>query len=188
MEFMINYEDLYELLRKEKYSEQLQVLPKDFLASIKDFFDTQKKLVSSSIDSFSDSSLREKKQYENSRALFNELMLRRRKKILSLVFVAAETGVMKKDITNMFQIEQELFEKLVKDVEESEGKLKNVINGVSEKKQVYDKMIIFKEDVDEIVDMKGNTIGPFRKGMLANVDLEVAEILVDESKASFVDA
>ncbi len=185
---MVTYDELYELLRKEKYSEQLQLLPKDFLESVKEYFDSQKKLISFGDDLFSDSSLKEKKQYENSKSIFNELILRRKKKILSLVFVAAETGVMKRDLSNMFSFEQELFEYLVRAVEESGIKLKNLMNGISDKKAFKEKMIVFNEDVDEMIDMRGSIIGPFRKGTLANIDSDVADMLVSDSKASLVDA
>ena len=39
--------------------------------------------------------------------LFKELMLRRRKKILNLVLIAAETGISKQDFNNMLSLEKE---------------------------------------------------------------------------------
>ncbi|MBU0760273.1 MAG: hypothetical protein KJ858_01115 [Nanoarchaeota archaeon] len=48
-------------------------------------------------------------------------------------------------------------------------------------------MIIFKEDINQFIDHNGNAIGPFKSGSLANLNAEVANILVSGGKASFVD-
>ena len=42
---------------------------------------------------------------------------------------------------------------------------------------------MFKEDVSELVDLKGNKIGPFEKGQIVNISKEIAQILIDDSKA-----
>ncbi|PXY71467.1 hypothetical protein CXX78_00860, partial [Candidatus Parvarchaeota archaeon] len=78
---MLDYSELYDYLRKEKYSEQLQNLPSNFL----DVFTIYSKEMKNKLnknDSFSDDILMEKKQYENSLSIFRELILRRKKKIL----------------------------------------------------------------------------------------------------------
>ena len=53
-------------------------------------------------------------------AIFKELVLRRKKKLLNLVFVAAETGIMKRDYENMLQFEKEIFDRLIKAFEEGD--------------------------------------------------------------------
>ncbi|NCO11814.1 hypothetical protein CO038_02480 [Candidatus Pacearchaeota archaeon CG_4_9_14_0_2_um_filter_39_13] len=183
----MDYNELYEVLRKEKYSDQLQSLPKDFVEQAGEFF--KEKRESFSViegDLFSDSALRNKKQFENSKAIFKELMLRRKKKILNLVFVAAETGIMKRDFGNMLGFEQELFEELVVAVESGDKKLRDLINGKKEE-EIKHKLVVLKEDVGEMVDMNGQTVGPFKKGQLINLDSEVAGVLVQGEKADFID-
>jgi len=49
-------------------------------------------------DIFSEVIIKTKKQLENAVTLFKELMLRRRKKILDLILIAAETGIFKNRI------------------------------------------------------------------------------------------
>jgi len=183
----MDYNELYEILRKEKYSEQLQSLPKDFVEQAGDYF-KEKQTTFNFVegDVFSDNALRSKKQFENSKAIFKELMLRRKKKILNLVFVAAETGIMKRDFSNMLLFEQELFEEMVVAVELGDKKLRDLIIGKKEE-EVKNKMIVLKEDVVEMVDMNGNIIGPYKKGQLINIDSEVAGLLVQGDKADFVD-
>src|SRR3989344_4759619 len=184
---MITYNDLYEMLRKEKFSENLQSWPKNFLEDISAYLSEKKEQSEMNSDIFADSVAKTKKQLENFIAIFNELMLRRKKKLLNLVFVAAETGIMKRDYENMLTLERELFEKMVKAFEESEKELAKVfsLKKIEEKKK--NRMIIFNQNVGQFVDLFGNTAGPFASGELANLENEVAEILVSGGKAAFVD-
>src|SRR3990167_8867300 len=150
---MITYNELYEALRKERYSEQLQPIPKT------------------------------KKQFENSIAIFKELMLRRKKKILELAFVAAETGISKRDFENMLQIEKECFDGIMKYLEKEDKKIAELLKGADEEERKKQKMIVFIEDTEEFLDLDGNTIGPFKKGDLVNIQEEIANILVIDKKA-----
>lgn len=182
---MLDYNELYEMLRKEKYSEQLQPIQKNFIAQVSEYLSEKKYLASKEGDLFSDNALKAKKQLENTFVLFKELILRRKKKILSLVFVAAETGVMKRDFDNMMQFERDLFEKLIKSVEESDKELGKALSG-KEHKEV-NRLIMFEKDVEQFLDMNGNVVGPFLAGEVSNLDAEVSNILVSSGKARFVD-
>lgn len=184
---MLSYNDLYELLRKEKYSEVLQVLPKNFLDEFSEYFSMQKEQSSQEDSLFSDSVARSKKQFENSIALFKELILRRKKKLLSLVFVAAETGIMKRDYENMLGFEKEIFDKLVKAFEEGEKELNELLHGKKSQEKERQKMIIFTQDVEQFVDMNGKVLGPFTSGQLANLDSQVSELFIGSGKARIVD-
>ena len=111
---MITYNDLYEALRKEKYSEALQILPKKFLEDIAEYFIDKKNFAKEDEDMFSDIAIKNKKKLENAMANFKELLRLRRKKILNLAFVASEVGISKKDFENLLGFEKELFEEIVK--------------------------------------------------------------------------
>lgn len=182
---MLTYNDLYESVRKEKYSEQLQPLPKNFVNQFSEYLKEKRKQIVND-DEFSAEAIRERKQLENALALFKELMLRRKKKILNLVFVAAETGILKKDFTDMLVFEQELFEELVRAVDTGDKKMNETLNGKTSNNH-GNKMILANERIEEFVDMSGNVIGPFAKGELVNIDDKVAEILVADGKAMHVD-
>ena len=58
---MISYNELYEILRKEKFSDSLQLLPKGFLDDVS-LYISEKKEQSDSEDMFSESGLKMKKQ------------------------------------------------------------------------------------------------------------------------------
>lgn len=185
---MIGYNELYEILRKEKYSEQLQSLPKKFIEEFRDYLEEQKQSTTPTTDIFSETAIKSKKQLENSIALFRELILKRKRKILNLVFVATETGIMKRDYENMLPIEKETFENLIKTFEKGDKEITKILNGSKESKaQEKNKMVLFKENVEPFVDHTGSTIGPFKSGELVNLDSAIAGILVSGDKAAFID-
>jgi len=117
---MVTYNDLYEYLRKERYSEELQNLPKKFMSEVFKYFEEKKKFSEKSDDMFSDVVIKTKKKLENAMAIFKELLTRRRKKILKLAFVASETGISKRDFDNLLGFEKELFEEIVKSLERAD--------------------------------------------------------------------
>lgn len=184
---MISYQELYEYLRKEKYSETLQPLPSDFISQVSAFLQEQQNQSVSEEASFLEGIGKNKKQFENSVSLFKELMLKRKRKLLNLVFVATETGIMKRDYENMLSIERELFDKVVKLFEEGEKELSRKL--YQENYQIDSKnvMVIFSQDTEQFVDLEGKSIGPFKAGELIYMDKAVAEILVSSGKARIVD-
>ncbi|MEM4259142.1 MAG: hypothetical protein QXS38_00035 [Candidatus Pacearchaeota archaeon] len=184
---MLTYNDLYEILRKEKFNENLQALPKNFLSDVSEYLNEKREQSSMEGNLFVDSVAKTKKQLENSIAIFKELMLRRKKKLSNLVFVAAETGIMKRDYENMLPFERELFEKMVKCFEESDKEISNVFAQKRTDEMKKYKMVLFNQDVEQFIDLFGNSAGPFTAGELANLEKEVADILVSGGKASFVD-
>ena len=110
---MITYKDIYEAAKKERYSENLQPIPKSFVKDVAKYMKEKKEVAFREGDVFSDVLMKTKKQLENAVTLFQELMRRRRKKILHLVLIASETGISKQDFDNMLLIEKSLFQDLM---------------------------------------------------------------------------
>ena len=183
---MITYNELYETLRKERYSEQLQALPKEFIEQTAEYFTEKKTFTNKTEDLFSDVVLKDKKKLENAIAIFKELLLRRRKKLLNLAFVASETGISKKDFDNMTCFERELFEEIVKSMEKAEKTLSSMMTG-QQKSESNCKLVRFLEDVSEFLDFEGNTIGPFEKGEVANMNKEIVEILSKDKRVDIIE-
>lgn len=184
---MITYNDIYEASRKERYSEQLQPLSKNFIQEVADYLKDKKEIASKEDDVFSDVIVKTKKQLENAITLFKELMLRRRKKILNLVLVAAEVGISKQDFENMLPVEKELFEELMKGIDMTDKKINEILNGKKEP-DLKNKLISFTENVESFVNLEGEKMGPFEKGQIANLPKEIADILVEDGKAEFVES
>ncbi len=179
---MITYNEIYEAARKERYSENLQKLSKNFIEEVAVYI-KEKKETAMKDDSFSDSSVKNKKQLENAITLFKELMRRRREKLLRLVLIAAETGISKQDFENMLVVEKELFEHMMKFIETSDKKIAELLNGKIEEVG-QNELISFEEDVGEFLDLSGNKIGPFSKGQVANMPRDIAMIFIGDGKAS----
>ena len=184
---MITYNELYDALRKERYSEQLQYLPKNFIKEVAIYLKDKKKIAEKESDDFSDAITKTKKQFENSIAIFKELMLRRKKKILDLAFVAAETGISKRDFENMLAIEKESFDGIMKSLELADKKIAKIMKGSEEEVKSKNKMIVFIKDTEEFLDLDGNKLGPFKKGDVANLSEEIANILIVDKKAEPVE-
>lgn len=179
---MITYNDIYEALRKERYSEQLQPMTKKFLKDVSEYFQDKK---NSSIEDnpLSESLMKNKKQFENAITMFKELMLRRKKKILNLVFIAAETGLTKRDSENMLQFEKTLFESLITSMEISDRELTQSMKNEEIIETKKNSIILFKERVEEFLDLEGNKTGPFNAGEIASLSSDIAKILVSSGKA-----
>ena len=178
---MITYNDIYEASRKERYSDQLQQLPKNFVNEVSDYLKEKKDIASKDNDSFSDVIVKTKKQLENAITLFKEMILRRKKKILSLVLIATETGISKQDFDNMLPFEKTMFEDLMKSIDLSDKKLNDILNGNTDEQK--NEMIVFKDYVEEFVGLNGEKMGAYEKGQIANIPKEIAKILVESGKA-----
>jgi DNA replication initiation complex subunit (GINS family) len=183
---MITYKDIYDAARKERYSEQLQPIAKNFINEVANYLKEKKEIASKENDDFSDVIIKTKKQLENAQTLFKEFMLRRRKKILNLVLIATETGISKQDFDNMFAFEKSLFEDLMKCIDVSNKNLNETLNGKVEESQ-KNELVVFNESVEEFVDLDGNQMGGFEKGQIANIPKEIAKILIDSGKAEVIE-
>lgn len=183
---MITYNDIYEAARKERYSEQLQPIAKNFVAEVATYLKEKKEISFQEEDVFSDAIIKNKKQLENATTLFREFMIRRKKKILNLVLVAAETGISKQDFDNMLLFEKELFEELMRCINCSDKKLGEILNGKKEDVE-KNELILFLEDIEGLVNLEGERIGPYTKGQIANIPVEIAKILVEDDKAQILE-
>ena len=183
---MITYNDVYEALRKERYSEQLQQLGKNFVQEVVTYLKEKKSISEKPGDMFSDVLSKTKKQFENAISMFKELMLRRKKKLLDLAFVAAETGISKRDYENMLSFEKEIFDKIMKSIEEGDKKLTKLLNGQEQEEKKKNKLITFLQDTDEFLGLDGEKLGPFKKGEIVNLPVEISNILLIDNKAEAV--
>ncbi len=185
---MISYNDIYEAARKERYSEQLQQIPKNFVSEFSKYLKEKKEIVLMESEESSDLVLKTKKQLENATTLFKELITRRRRKILNLVLIAAETGISKQDFENMLSIEKELFEGLMRCMDYSEKRLLELISGNGKGEPVKNNdLVVFLEDVEEFLGMDENKMGPYKKGDIVNLPKEISKILSDGKKIEILE-
>jgi len=183
---MITYSEIYELLRKDKYSEQLQKLPKDFFREISDYF-AEKEKISSKEGIFSDTVKKTKKELENALVMVKDLMAKRQEKIVRFAMVAAKTGISKRDVENMLEYERELFDKVARSIEEFDKSIAGMISGEGKEKDLKNRLVRFKQDMSEFAGMNGNVLGPFKEGEIANIPKEIAEILLKAEQVEVIE-
>lgn len=183
---MITFSDIYEAMRKEKYGEQLQSLPKNFLKEVNDYFNDKKDFLNKESDMFSDIAIRNKKKLENALSSFRDLIRLRKKKILNLAFIAAEVGISKKDFENLMSFEKELFEEVVKSLEKAEKNL-NIDMAGDDKSVSRHRLVRFLENVPEFLNFEGEEVGPFEKGEIANLESEIVDILINDKRIEVIE-
>lgn len=184
---MITYKDIYEAAKKERYSENLQPIPKSFVKDVAQYLKEKREAALKENDVFSDVLVKTKKQLENAITLFQELLRRRRKKILNLVLIASETGISKQDFENMLLLEKSLFEDLMKCIEASDKKLNELLSGQREEEYVKNSLIVFSEDIEEFVAPNGESFGPYETGQFVNMPREIAIIFIEDGKAELME-
>lgn len=183
---MLTFSDIYEAMRKEKYSENLQMLPKSFLTDASDYFKEKKEFLNKEDDLFSDIAIKNKKKLDNAISSFRDLLRIRKKKILNLAFVASQVGISKKDFENLLSYEKDLFEELVKSLERAEKNQSADMNGAQKDTRNH-RLVRFLEDVSEFLDFSGEGIGPFSKGEVANLESEIVDILEKDKRVEVID-
>ena len=183
---MMTYAELYEILRKEKYSEQLQPLPKNFFSEVSSYFREKRKIAEKSDNLFEDAIIKTKKQLDNAIVVLKEITSKRQKKVLNVAFLAAKTGISKRDSENMLEEEKKLFDSIVREIEYDEKKLSDIIGGMDEGKDLKNQLVRFTQDTGEFLGLENRKLGPFKVGDIANLPQRISEILVDGGKAVYV--
>jgi len=183
---MITYAELYEVLRKEKYSEQLQPLIKNFYNEVSAYFRDKRKIAGKSSELFDEAISRTKKQLENAILILKEIVSRRQKKIMNVAFVASKTGISKRDSDQMLESEKVFFDKVLKHLEEDEKALVNVISGLEQGKDLKNQLVRFTQETGEFLGPDERKLGPFKPGEIANLPQKITEILVNGGKAVYV--
>ena len=183
---MITFSDIYEAMRKEKYSEQLQLLSKKFLIDSAEYFREKREFLNKEEDLFSDMAIKSKKKLENALSSFRDLLRIRKKKILNLAFVASEVGISKKDFENLLGFEKDLFEELVKALERAEKNQTGEMSGGGKEKECRHRLVRFLDDVSEFLNVEGEEIGPFVKSEVANLECEIVDVLVSDKKVEII--
>ncbi|MAG39662.1 hypothetical protein CMI41_01710 [Candidatus Pacearchaeota archaeon] len=183
---MITFNDLYESVRKEKYSDSLQILPAKFLQEASQYFKEKREFLAKEEDMFSEIAIKNKKKLENALTSFKDLIRMRKKKILNLAFVAAEVGISKKDFDNMFGYEKDLFESVIKSLEGAEKSKSSEMSGEA-KAEFKHRLVRFLEDVSGFLNFEGVEIGPFQKGEIHNLESDVVGILEKDKRVEVID-
>ncbi|MFW6450271.1 MAG: hypothetical protein ACOCZ6_04395 [Nanoarchaeota archaeon] len=195
-EMTINYETVYELLRREKSREEMQKLPENFveeLAKYVQWLGTEVNKKKRDIDSFSSDEIRrEEQKYYNMRRVISELYEKRERKIINMAITKSRTNAKLADVANLLDTEKELFNSLVetlnlyrkKSMEEMLGKKKKEQEGKTQENNPQGKrMVRFLSAVPKFYDKEMNVLGPFEPDEIASLPPEITDILIKKGRA-----
>jgi DNA replication initiation complex subunit (GINS family) len=111
------YEDIYELLRAEKFATDLEEIPKNDLARIKAYLKSKEELLKKQEDATSilssQKKIRIQQEIDNAIRALKDLYEIREKKIINRSIYGTRTGSQFKDTTNMLANEVNLYEQLL---------------------------------------------------------------------------
>jgi len=199
MSEIITYETLYEILRKEKSSSELQRLDENFFQNVvkyikekSEILESQKKKTSifASVEI-----VKTQKQVENIKRILKELYERRENKIIQIALFSSRTS-QKKENLSLLEEEEKFYQKLEsifsiyrKDIlfkilskelpkieEPKDIKIEN-------KDKNKTKLIRFLHSLPKFVGDDLNIYGPFEEEDITNLPYKVAKVLIKKRRA-----
>jgi DNA replication initiation complex subunit (GINS family) len=210
MEKKIDYEGVYEILRKEKYRTELQKIDKDFFEQIIEYMKEKKKVAESKDKEgtiFIGEVQKAKKQLENIYKIIKELYEKRESKIIQVALLDSR-GENKMEYDAMLDEEKEFYNKILSLLDEfRENILVNVtngkkpeINGKAEKKEEKVKkeepkeikkdenikVVKFTSSIPKFIGEDMEDYGPYEEEEIASLPLKIAEVLISNNKAEEV--
>ncbi len=208
-EINITYEILFELLRKEKDTADLQKLESTFFNDFVDYLNEKKKMLNKEDALFSyDEKKKVEKQIDNARRIIKGIYERREKKILNIALTKSRTKSDVIDTSSFLENEKKFFDEIVKvlDVFRNEV-IDNIIDGkqiststiekekinktdenVQNKKKIENiKLVRFLYSVPKFVGKELEEYGPFEKEDIANLPGDIADILIGKGRAEEIE-
>lgn len=197
MDEIITYESLYEILRKDKYNQELQALDKDFFKKTLKYLKEKEAILESQRAKSSVFAQKEvektAKQLANIRKIITEIYELRENKIIQLAIFASRGGISKNP--NLLKEEQSLFDSTLKTLKiHREGIL---INLLSKKEPAIEKpkdlkkeegergssLIRFIHTVPKFVGTDLQVYGPFEPEDIASLPDKVSDLLIKKGRA-----
>lgn len=202
MEIQITYETIYELLRREKFRPELQNLDQSFFENIIDYLKEKQAITEEqkSKDSiFSQELERTNQELINVKKMIKELYEKREQKIIQLALSSTKTNNIP-ELTAMLKEEKEFFNMLKELlIKQRQDVLLNVLKtklpmlrkeepkDIKTEKQATTKLIRFVHSIPKFVAEDLNTYGPFIDEDIANIPIQVADVLIAKQKAEAVE-
>jgi DNA replication initiation complex subunit (GINS family) len=167
----ITYDELRRIHRLERNTSKLVDVDEDFISSIEEFAEEEKKKYLESLKNFSSGSSRE---FTNLKRVVEEIFLMRKKKILNKALIASHTSDI--NFENMANEEKDFFKDLLKIIEDYNKHYVNLF-GEKETKSEDSKVKILK-DVPTFVGTDMKEYGPFKEGEEVSLPAKVAKLFV----------
>ncbi len=198
---IITYETLYELLRKEKYNQNLQELDKDFFKNIITYLEEKERLISQSPkdSAFSREITTTKKQVENAKKLIKELYERRENKIIQFALLSSRSA--SKESLPLLQVENGFYADVQKVLDKYRKEiLENVLSNqqpiikeveiveppktikTEKREPPINKLVRFVQPTPQFVSTDLNVYGPYEREDISLVPQKIANILIKKKR------
>lgn len=202
-EVIITYETLYEILRKEKYRQELQKLPDSFLHDVVKYVTEKAAILESQKSKESIFARKEieatQKQLQNLKRIIKEIYERRETKIIQLAVYASRSDLKAKELANMLPEELNFYTALKEYLDHYrtsilssilEGKIPEIDEPkelkTQKKQENLLKRIRFIHPVPSFIGTDLQTYGSFEKEDISNMPLKIANLLIKKQRAEIL--
>ena len=182
---IITHEALYEILTREKSKQDLQKIDQDFFQQLSAYLEEKELILNSQKEknSFPEEIKKTEKQLRTIKQLANEIIERRKRKILDLALLNSRTETATK-AKNMLPNEESLYDSILSSLQqfsitEKESKVLKDENP----EDTNTTLIRFIHSVPKFVGTDSNIYGPFTKEDIANLPEKTAGILIRKNRA-----
>ena len=196
-EVNITYETLFELLKREKDTADLQKLEPNFFNDFVDYLNEKKNVLGKEDTLFSyDEKKKTEKQIENAKRIIKGIYERREKKILNIALTKSRTKSDIMDTSSLLEHEKRFFDEIVKVLNDFRSEVINHIidgeqtpkiaikqeKGDEEKISKETKLVRFLYSVPKFVGKELEEYGPFEEEDIASLPNEIAKVLIDKGR------
>ncbi|HLC57561.1 MAG TPA: hypothetical protein VJH95_03245 [Candidatus Nanoarchaeia archaeon] len=188
---IINYETLYDLLRREKTAPELQKIAKTFPQDVKAYLKEKQEFIANQSSNSSAFSQKESglvlKQVENTKRLVKEICEKREAKIISLALSSVRTGA-KYDTSSLLNEELVFYEAVKSALNSSRHLLLDPMLSSPEplapqKTSNNLKQVKFLNPTPQFLGMDMNSYGPFDQDYIASLPEDIAGLLIKTKRA-----
>ncbi len=208
------YEDIYELLRAEKFSAELQKITDKDLQKINEYLKVKERLISQEENTSIMSSSKKVQilnEIENARRTLSDLYEKRERKVINRAIVTIRSGSALKDTTNMLNFEVELYNNLIQTLQQNKQKFFNTLHSATESIDFLEKEMKEAEEMKNEFDLAEKTAnvkkvkveflekseqfygedlktyGPYSKRDTAELPEKIANLLREQKKVSILE-
>ncbi len=187
---MITYSELRKFQRLERESQALQDLGEDFLEKVKEFIREKKSMIKEGEDPFvKEMNERIREELRNALKVIDDIMLTRERKVVVHALLSSKKDKATYNLSNMLEHEKKLFFSVLEAVKRARQEFKDSISSSQEKREKVKKETSFGKKMVRILEnipsftWRDRTYGPFKREDIANLEEELAELLISRGKA-----
>ncbi len=190
MSSIITHEALYEILSKEKTRQELQKIDPSFLKQLSSYLEEKEIILKSQKEknSFPEEIKNTEKQLKTIRQIANEIIERRKRKILDLALLNSRTENAT-EAKNLLENEEDLYNSILSSLtqfsikEKSEPAPESKVLKNQNLENTNTTLIRFMRSVPRFVGADCSVYGPFVKEDVANLPEKTAQVLINKNRA-----